>query len=147
MPLRQRRPPQQKTTPTEETEITPAEATSDSSRWWPLHTPPSNALTDDEEAIWNAGQFAPASIRFEFATPVRCTRIELLPCMSPESGAVVHEIRAGSDVYRYSGRATDRRWIHAELNPDGQRVKAIEVTTLQSPSWVAWRRVRFWTSR
>jgi hypothetical protein len=65
--------------------------------------------------------------------------------MVPTSGAVVHEIRMGSDVYRYSGRATDRRWIHAELSPGGQRVKAIEIVTLESPSWVAWRRVRFWT--
>jgi len=41
-------------------------------------------------------------------------------------------------VYRYAGRATDRQWISAELNPDGQRVKVIEV--VESPSWVAWRR-------
>ena len=65
--------------------------------------------------------------------------------MSPETGPVLHEIRTASDVYRYAGRATDRQWISAELN--GQKVKTIEVVTLQSPSWVAWRRVRFWIQR
>lgn len=145
--LRQRR-RQQPERPVKEVEIFPSEATSSCTTWWawPLHAPPSNALTDNEEEIWNAGQFAPAGIRFEFAAPVRCTRIDLLPCMSPEAGTVVHEIRAGSDVYRYAGRATDRRWINADMNPDGQRVKSIEIVTLESPSWVAWRRVRFWST-
>ena len=142
MPLRQRR-THRVDTAADLSEITPEIATSDCTVWWPLlRAPPSNALTDNEEAIWNAGRFAPASIRFEFAAPVRCTRIELLPCMSPETGPVLHEIRTASDVYRYAGRATDRQWISAELN--GQKVKTIEVVTLQSPSWVAWRRVRFW---
>ncbi len=143
--LRQRRQPRPAL---EEKELFPASATSPSEgimSFWSPH-PPTNALTENEDEIWNAGQFAPASIRFEFDTHIRCTRIDLLPCMEPKSGNVVHEIRTGSDVYRFSGRATDHRWIQAELNPDGQRARTIEIHTLESPSWVAWRRVRFWTT-
>ena len=143
--LRQRRQPRPAL---EEKELFPASATSSSDgmmSWWSPHIP-NNALTENEDEIWNAGQFAPASIRFEFDTHIRCTRIDLLPCMEPKSGHVVHEIRAGSDVFRFSGRATDRRWIQAELSPEGQRAKTIEIHTLESPSWVAWRQVRFWTT-
>ena len=143
--LRQRRPQQPLRA---EMELFPCEAAPMCTKWWrwPLHSPASNVLTGDEDEIWNAGQFAPAGIRFKFAAPVRCTRIELLPCMSPETGNVVHEIRMGSNVCQYSGRASDRRWIYAELNPDGQEVKTIEIKILESPSYVAWRRVRFWSA-
>ena len=139
--LRQRRQQQQ-----DETELVPLSATSSSdSMWMWTSTPASNALTSNDDEIWNAGRFPPAHIRFEFDSAVQCTRIDLLPCMKPATGAVVHEIHTGSDVYRFSGQATDHRWIRVELNPNGQRVKAIEIHTLESSSWVAWRRVRFWT--
>lgn len=129
----------------EETEIFPSTATSPAEVWWWPPSKATNALTENEEQIWNHGGYAPAYIRFEFDVPFRCARIDLLPRMVPKSGTVVHEIRVGaSEVYRFSGRASDRDWIHADLNPDGQRIKVVEIHTIESPSWVAWRRVRFW---
>ena len=136
--LRKHRTPQ-------EAEIFPTTVSASTDGWWWARTSASNTLNADDDKIWNAGKYAPASIRFDFDAPVRCTRISLLPCMSPESGHVRHEIRVGTDVYKFSGRATDRQWIHADINADGQRVKFIQINTLTSPSWVAWRRVRFWT--
>ena len=140
--LRMRRQPQETT---EEVEVFPSGATSDAFWWWPWQTLPSNATTANEDEVWNSGRFAPASICFTFDAPFRCTRIELLPCMEPKTGSVVHEIRTGSDVFNYSGSATDNVWIKAAFGGDGLRVKSVEILTLQSPSWVAWRRVRFWT--
>ena len=137
--LRMRRQPQPSGV---ETEIFPISSSTDD--WFQIN-PTSNTLSNNENEVWNSGRFAPACIRYEFETSVRCTRVELLPCMSPESGDVIHEIRAGSDVFRFSGRAVDRTWINAEIK--AERVKSIEIHTLKSPSWVAWRRVRFWTTK
>jgi hypothetical protein len=125
-----------------EVEIFPVSSSTDD--WW-RQGQTSNTLSTDENEVWNSGRFAPVCIRFEFEKSVRCTRVELLPCMSPESGTVIHEIRAGSDVFRFSGRAVDSKWINAEIN--AERIKSIDIQTLKSPSWVAWRRVRFWTTK
>jgi hypothetical protein len=143
--LRMRRQPQE--TAAEEVEVFPSGVTSETFWWWPWQTLPSNATTTDEDEVWNSGRFPPASISFTFNAPFRCTRIELLPRMDPKTGTVVHEIRTGSDVFNYRGCATDNEWIKAAFGGDGLRVKSVEILTLQSPSWVAWRRVRFWKSK
>jgi hypothetical protein len=140
MTLRQRRP--QTTT---ETEVFPSSASSDaSSWWWPAASPASNALTADENEIWNAGRFAPASIRFTFDAPFTCKRIELLPCMVPRKGPVVHAFRTASFATQIRLDAADRQWIAVDFSGDGLHFRTIEIATLESPSWVAWRCVRFW---
>ena len=119
-------------------------SSSDAFWWWPPSYPASNALTANEDEIWNAGRFAPAGIRFTFETPITCSRIELLPCMSPKAGPVVHELRTGSNNFQIVLDASDRQWIRVDIPNGGWRFKTINLLTLESPSWVAWRRVRFW---
>jgi hypothetical protein len=142
--LRQRKQLQQQRA--DEIEIFPSKATSPSDTWWWLY-PASNALTENEEQIWNAGRFAPAFIRFEFAVPFNCTRIELLPCMVPASGSVTYKIHMGNaEVHNFTENSVDGKWMNVDLTQTGMRAKVIEVHTLDSPSWVAWRRVRFWAN-
>lgn len=140
--LRQRKQQQQQRA--DEIEIFPTAATSPTDIWWWWH-PAANALTENEDQIWNAGRFAPAFIRFEFAVPFKCTRIELLPRMVPASGSVTYKIHIGNaEAYNFTENSADRKWIDVHLTQTGMRAKVIEVHTLDSPSWVAWRRVRFW---
>jgi hypothetical protein len=137
--LRQRRTPRP-------TEIFPSKVSSSSDGWWWAKSNPLNSLSTDEEKVWNAGRYAPAYIRFDFDKPVQCTQIDLLPCMQPESGAVKHEMHIGPNFkYKFAGHARDRCWIHAELT-NRPLVKFVQIHTLESPSFVAWRRVRFWTT-
>ena len=142
--LRMRRKPD---TPEECIEIFPSSVTasSDSFWWWPTFTPAYNAITSNEDEVWNAGRFAPASIRFSFDTTVRCSRIDLLPHMEPRTGEVEHEFHLMNFASSIKGTATDNEWIHAVFkNTEELQTKSIEIKTVSSPSWVAWRRVRFW---
>jgi hypothetical protein len=126
------------------TEIFPAKVSSSTDGWWWAKTDPCNVLSTDEEKVWNAGKFAPAFIHFEFNPPVRCTRIALLPCMSPKSGSARHEICVGSRSQTFFLNAADRKWILVDVT-NKEPVKCIRIQTLESPSFVAWRRVQFWT--
>lgn len=132
-----------------EVEVFPCSTTSSSDVfwWWPSSSPPSNVLTANEDEIWNAGRFAPASIRFTFDMPFTCKRIELLPCMVPTTGTVVHEFRTASNLTQIRLEATDRQWIRVDFPGDGWRFKTIDIVTLESPSWVAWRRIHFWKKK
>jgi hypothetical protein len=143
--LRMRRQPQ----PTKEyIEVFPSSvsSTSDSFWWWPTFTPASNTLTTNEKEIWNAGRYAPASIMFSFDTPFVCSRIDLLPCMEPKTGQVVHECYIANFVSVLKVVANDNEWIYTEIKTEDQKTKTIEIRTIESPSWVAWRRARFWKS-
>ena len=49
-----------------------------------------------------------------------------------------------AEAYNFTENSADRKWMDVHLTQTGMRAKVIEVHTLDSPSWVAWRRVRFW---
>jgi hypothetical protein len=144
------------------------------------YTSPFSVLTSDRYEIWNAGHFAPAGLRFDFAAPFWCTRVDLMPRMVPETGDVVHELRVhaapppspvaagrsgggggGGATYRRTlrCRASDGEWIRVGFPGSATAVgkggeggasaavlvhRTVDLVTLASPSWVAWRRVRFW---
>jgi hypothetical protein len=120
----------------------PTSVSASTDGWWWAQTDPANTLSVDEDTVWNAGKHAPAYIRFDFDPPVRCTHIELLPCMEPKSGRVLHQLVVDSTPRNFEFTATDRKWIRMDLA--NQTVKSIKIHTLETPSFVAWRRVRFW---
>ena len=65
--------------------------------------------------------------------------------MEPKSGRVLHQLVVDSTPRNFEFTATDRKWIRMDLaNQTGERVKSIRIHTLETPSFVAWRRVRFW---
>ena len=139
----------------EEEELLPISVTSAASHHlWPLTLFHPSHVLFDSEFYWNAGAFAPASILLELSnSPVYVTRISLVPVMLPAMGKVRHEIRLGLDPQTlrnacwYNGVCVDGGWIHIQLEENGElrrRSRYLEVMTHESPSWVAWRRIKVW---
>jgi hypothetical protein len=109
-----------------------------------------------------------------YGPPASLTRIALQAEMHPTMARVKHEIRVGlsPDTMRtacwFEGIVSNREWIRFSLRSDAgtahqplllplgdaehkdssgeqrRRVRLIEITTHESPSYVSWRRVRIW---
>jgi hypothetical protein len=130
-------------------------ATSSAQYLWPLPLFHVSNVLECNGYYWNAGCHAPASIRIDLGSnPVYVTRIALEAVMLPAMGKVRHEIKAGltanelHTVCWYNGVAVDGEWIHLHTgNSAGdlrRRSRFLEVKTHESPSWVAWSRIRVW---
>ena len=128
------------------TEIVPRSVTSSSDINWisAWLTPVSNILLPNPSLIWNSRDFPPAWVGLDLGSVLDVSCVALMPCMDPPIGRVVHVIRAGPTregmrrVRAYEDSAEDGVWF---LIPIRRRVRYIEISTLLSPSWVAWRRV------
>ncbi len=115
----------------------------------------SHVLTFDKN-YWNSGTFAPASITIDIGTmPVYVTRVALLTVMEPKTGKVRHQIRVGStledmhSVCWYNGVIGDDEWMQVQLsdgnnNNPRRKSRFVQILTHESPSFVAWRRIRLW---
>jgi hypothetical protein len=144
--------------PDEEIQPTSLTATSDTRLLWPLPVfQASHVLLHNDDCVWNAGTFPPATLRLELrGTPARLTRMALQTEMEPATARVRHEIRIGPslDAMRtaswFDGTVSTKSWIEIELDgcEDEERrprpVRFIEIVTHDSPSYVAWRRIRVW---
>jgi hypothetical protein len=157
MAYRRRLKPSTATMPAdEEEEINPSELAASSPTYylWPFPLfHPCNVLSKTD-CHWNSGSYAPAFILLDLGTePICITRIELLTEMLPATGRVQHQIRIGltpdtlHNVCVYSGVVNHSEWIQIQLGMHGytrRRSRYIEIRTHESPSWVAWRRIRVW---
>lgn len=137
-------------------EILPSEvrcvrASSDSS--WPACwiSRPANVLLSDEGTMWNARSFAPAWIRLDLGESAPyIARIDLLPSMEPKDGKVTHIVRIGMNLHQMEtvvtmkGEWADRQWAGCTFPEHYRRARYVEILTMDSPSWVAWIRVRIW---
>ena len=132
-------------------------ATSRSHYLWPFPLfQASNVLESNDSYYWNAGGFAPATIRIDIGSTAAyyVTRIVLEAVMVPAMGKVRHEIRLGltqdtvHSVFWYTGVTVDGECLQIQLvkglDDLRRRSKILEVVTHESPSWVAWRRIRVW---
>ena len=127
-------------------EITPHSITSSSDINWisAWLTPVSNLLLPNPNLIWNSRDFAPAWVGIDLGAVHEVSCVGLLPCMDPPSGRVVHVIRAGQTregmrrVRTYEGDTEDSVWLSIPIQ---KPARYIEISTVLSPSWVAWRRV------
>ena len=108
---------------------------------------PSNVFTSNADEIWHSFRFAPVSIRINLGQTRRLRSVCLLPNMYPASAIVRHSLTLwDSDSYTthvYQGHASDSQWICIELN---NNASIIEITTIQSPSWVSWRQIQVFES-
>jgi hypothetical protein len=113
--------------------------------------PASNAV-DGGPATWVAGEGPPQWIQVRLKAPATVTAIELTVAQSPD-GRTVHRVEAvladGSRVtiHRFSGNTAEGDVLRATFDPPIHDVVAIRVTTLVSPSWVAWHEIRVLGSR
>ena len=128
-------------------EIKSMTAWSESQLMWPLVKYHMCNVLDDADTVWNAGRYAPASIRIRLTEgPQHVVSVKLQAEMSPIKAAVHHEIRAGSDLdsMRVVGCircvACHGEWLGVNVNEPN--VQYIEVKTMVSPSYVAWRRIK-----
>ena len=129
------------------TEIIPRRVGSSSDLYWlsAWLTPVSNVLSPNPTLVWNSRDFPPAWVGIDLGSALDVSCVALLPCMDPPSkGRVKHVIQAGAQstrmqfVHTYDESAEDNVWI---LIPIREKVRFIHISTLLSPSWVAWRRV------
>lgn len=127
----------------------------------------------DASCWWNSGVFPPATLRLQLlhGAPASLTRMALQTELMPATATLArvrHEIRVGlsPDAMRsagwFEGVVSTKEWIDIPLDcgelqlldgdntpadtPEHQRRRArfIEIVTHESPSYVAWRRVRIW---
>ena len=129
-----------------EGEIKSLTAWSDSQLMWPLARYHMCNVLDDADTIWNSGRYAPASIRVKLTDgPQHVTSVKLQVEMSPLRAQVDHEIRAGLTadsmrvVGRIKGSVSHGAWVHVAVNDHAQ---FIEIKTVSSPSYVAWKRIK-----
>ena len=156
--------------PSQEEEIYPSSltATSDTRLLWPLalfHA--AHVLDRSDTCWWNSGVFPPATLRLQLhGAPALLTRMVLQTEMLPTTMVRVrHEIRVGlsPNTMRsagwFEGVVSTKEWIQIPLDDTFQwtddnhsdtteqhrrRVQFIDIVTHESPSYVAWRRVRIW---
>jgi hypothetical protein len=109
--------------------------------------PARQAVDGDEATIWNsgAGPTQWLEVRLDGRRPIAAIR--LLVSQWP-AGPTRHEIairRRDSDalavVRVIAGRTRDGDWLTWRPDRPLRRVIAVRITTLESPSWVAWREV------
>lgn len=130
-----------------EVEIKSLTAWSASRMMWPLVRYHACNVLDAGDSVWNSGKFAPVSIRVKLTDgPMYVTRLEMQVEMSPTlRGHVHHEIYAGKytgtmrEVGCVKGLVSHGSWIHVAVK---EEVQYLEIHTLDSPSFVAWRRIR-----
>ena len=128
------------------TEIIPRSVGSSSDLYWlsAWLTPVSNVLSPNPNLVWNSRDFPPAWVGIDLGSALDVSCVALLPCMEPSTGRVKHVIQAGlystrmQFAHTYDENAEDNVWI---LIPVREKVRFIHISTLLSPSWVAWRRV------
>lgn len=101
------------------------------------------ALDGSACTIWNAGGFAPQSVELDLGEPAFVDGFELVPEMTP-NGAVTHVIEVSLDGQRWEPAhrvegAMQSGVAFEMLLPKTMRARFLKVSTLASPSWVAWR--------
>ena len=96
-------------------------------------------VLEPDDGCWNSGGFAPAWIRLDAGAGVEFTGVLLLPELSLDS--VIHlKLRVDDRlVCEWRGMAHSGRWLRIDFHGRG---RVLEVLTLESASWVAWRRIR-----
>jgi hypothetical protein len=105
---------------------------------------PSWAFDGDTKTFWSAGAYAPQWIQLDFGEPVDFTGLRLSVSQTP-AGATGHQIYAGPTpdkmtlVATLEANAQDRQWL--ETKATAKKVRFIKVSTMKSPSWVAWREI------
>jgi hypothetical protein len=132
-------------------EIKSLTAWSESQLMWPLAQYHMCNVLDDADTIWNSGRYAPASIRIRLTDgPQHVTSVKLQVEMSPIRASVHHQISVGPtvDSMRIVGcikcSVSHGDWLKVAVNQND--VQFIEIKTVSSPSYVAWKRIKVYGS-
>jgi hypothetical protein len=106
--------------------------------------PATNMIDGDLGTAWNSGGVAPASVIVDMGQHMDLSRVELLTSQSPD-GVTEHQISVSDDLVLWTSASsvtqdtTDDEWLSVPIN---MSARYIAISTVLSPSWVAWRELR-----
>jgi hypothetical protein len=106
-----------------------------------------DGIYSDGSRIWNAGRGAPAWIAFDFGSSRRVLAIRLVPAQYPVSGPMTHYIYTGDsfppqNIAAVTDETTTNR--HPIIRTFDKMGRFVQVRTVASSSWVAWREVELY---
>lgn len=109
---------------------------------------PSRALDGDLATTWGSGDYPPAWIEVDLTESVTVRSVELVVEQTPP-GDATHELilmdASRRPVAAVTLQGQMRQFDVLEPNPDVSGVRYVRVSTIASPSWVAWREIRIIT--
>ena len=113
---------------------------------------PANAFDGRPDTAWNAARHPPAWIEIDLGEPSAIAGIRLLVAQTPD-GETIHQVTGISSTGRaftlaeIRGVSRDGAWLSQALTPPVEDLRVIRITTLASPSWVAWREIELVVER
>ena len=110
--------------------------------------PPQNAVDDNADTQWGAGEGPVQWIQVNLQGNYRLTEIRLLVSQYP-AGNTIHRVQVRSSssdafqtVYEFSGDTNDNDWLIFTPDMPLENVSQIRIQTVASPSWVSWKEVQ-----
>lgn len=110
--------------------------------------PPTNAVDDNAETTWIAGDGPVQWIQVDLQGIFLITEIRLLVSQYP-AGNTTHRVQvrpsdsdAYQTVYEFQGSTNDNDWLAFKPEVPLENVSQIRIQTIASPSWVAWREIQ-----
>ena len=110
--------------------------------------PPANAVDDNAETQWGAGEGPAQWIQVDLEGVYRITKIRLLVAQYPAGDSLHYvQVRASTSdvfqtVYEFNGSTSDNDWLVFTPDTPLENVAQIRIQTVGSPSWVAWKEVQ-----
>ena len=110
--------------------------------------PPENAVDDNAETQWGAGEGPAQWIQVDLEGVYRITKIRLLVAQYPAGDSLHYvQVRASTSdvfqtVYEFNGSTSDNDWLVFTPDTPLENVAQIRIQTVGSPSWVAWKEVQ-----
>lgn len=107
---------------------------------------PANALDGRANTAWHAARHPPAWIELDLVEPSTVAEIKLLVAQSP-GGETTHQVigvnSTGGEatLAEFRGVTQDGQWLIQALTPPAVDIRTVRITTLASPSWVAWSEI------
>jgi len=110
--------------------------------------PPTNAVDDNADTPWIAGDGPVQWIEVDLQGTFRITEIRLLVSQYP-FGETTHRVQvrpssgaAYQTVFEFQGSTNDNDWLIFKPDVPLENVGQIRIQTIASPSWVAWREIQ-----
>lgn len=110
----------------------------------PKDSQPGNVIDGKALTHWSAGGPAPQWIQLDLGEETSVSKVRLSVSQTP-AGLTTHEVYGGPSAEQLTLIGTldaatrDEQWI--ELDASATNVRYLRVTTVKSPSWVAWREI------
>jgi len=105
---------------------------------------PAENLVDGTGRRWGAGAGPPQWVQVDLEMPVTVEEIRLTTAQTPE-GETTHQVYAAGPgeelelVHTFSGFTQDDQELVYQPESPLENIQIIRVSTIRSPSWVAWR--------